>query len=109
MPPACDVASARLPWFLNGSLDPEEQQEVRGHLAGCDPCRSALAEARLALAAHASHLPPAAIVDLALSGRAETVSPEVTRRHTRSCRACAGEIEMARASFRLEGSAGRRS
>jgi uncharacterized membrane protein YkvA (DUF1232 family) len=108
-PPACDDISARLPWFENRSLDPEEQRLVGDHLAGCGPCRSDLEDVRLALAARASHLPPSAIVGLALSGRTEAVSPEVTRRHTRSCRACAGEIEMARASVRLEGSAVRRA
>lgn len=28
-----------LPWFVNGSLSPEERQTVESHLAECTPCR----------------------------------------------------------------------
>ena len=105
MPPTCEDVSARLPWFENRSLDPEEQRLAGDHLAGCGPCRSDLEEVRLALAAHASHLPAVAIAGLALSGRAETVPPGVARRHLRSCPACAGELDLARASVRLKRSA----
>ncbi len=103
MPPACKDVSARLPWFENRSLDPEEQRLVVDHLTGCGPCRSDLEEVRLALAAHLSHLPASAIADLAFSGRTETVPPGVTRRHLQSCPACAAELDLARASVRLEG------
>jgi predicted anti-sigma-YlaC factor YlaD len=38
----CDQAIERLPWLLNGSLEPAEREEVQGHLTTCAACREAL-------------------------------------------------------------------
>ena len=31
----CDRATELLPWLLNGTLEPEERQEVLEHVSGC--------------------------------------------------------------------------
>ena len=58
----CDEAIEHLPWLLNGTLEPEEQRQVREHLAGCAACSAALAETRAAGRIFAQHLPTESLV-----------------------------------------------
>jgi hypothetical protein len=37
-----DSANALLPWLINGTLEPEEEARVRGHLEQCSFCREEL-------------------------------------------------------------------
>jgi anti-sigma factor RsiW len=41
-----------LPWYLNGSLDPDEQAQVEQHLRGCVSCRAELESLRVLQAAY---------------------------------------------------------
>ena len=44
-PPVCrHLASALLPWYLNGALGPDRHAMVRDHVEGCDLCAVELAE-----------------------------------------------------------------
>lgn len=36
----CKYTSERLPWFANGTLGPDEHQQVRRHLIRCRACRA---------------------------------------------------------------------
>jgi hypothetical protein len=98
----CEKAIELLPWYLNGTLDDGETREVREHLAGCESCRQALEDTRLAWAVFDQHVPSDALVALAWGEEPEGYDPEVLERHLRSCPECAAELELVRTSRRLE-------
>ena len=98
----CDQVAELLPWYLNGTLDPREQGEVRVHLEGCTNCRRALDETRLAMRVYAQLIPSETLVALAWGEDPEGIDPGVLERHLESCPQCAAELEMARMSRRLE-------
>ncbi|HEV7516616.1 MAG TPA: zf-HC2 domain-containing protein [Thermoanaerobaculia bacterium] len=94
----CQEAIERLPWWLNGSLEPAERREVEAHLAGCASCRQALEETRLAWEVFAEHVPTEALVAYADDERPPGLDPDLFERHLADCPQCAAELEMARAS-----------
>jgi tetratricopeptide (TPR) repeat protein len=49
----CERLEARLVDLCDGALDADERAPLDAHLAGCAPCRAALEETRLLLAAYA--------------------------------------------------------
>lgn len=98
----CETAIELLPWYLNGTLDDQEQRDVRTHLAGCDRCRRALEETRLAWRIYDQHVPAEALVALAWGETPEGYDPAVLERHLRSCPECAAELELVRTSRALE-------
>lgn len=98
----CETATELLPWYLNGTLDESERREVRGHLAGCEACRKALEDTRLAWTIYDQHIPSEALVALAWGESPDGYDPEVLERHLQSCPACAAELELVRTSRRLE-------
>ncbi|MFL6234995.1 MAG: zf-HC2 domain-containing protein [Thermoanaerobaculia bacterium] len=98
----CDQAIERLPWLLNGSLEPAELEEVQGHLTTCAACREALAETRKAWKIFGQHLPPEALVAMAYAETPEGIDSALAERHLASCPECAAELELARMSRRLE-------
>jgi hypothetical protein len=100
----CDEAIERLPWLLNGTLEPEEREQVRAHLAGCPACRQAWDDTRLAWEVFDQHLPPQVLLALASDQRAEGASGidrGLAERHLAECPRCAAEVEMVRASRAL--------
>jgi Putative zinc-finger len=94
----CQEAIERLPWWLNGSLEPEERREVDEHLAGCATCREALEETRLAWTVFAQHLPTEALVAMAADEPVPGIAPEILAEHLAECPQCAAELELARSS-----------
>ena len=94
----CQEAIERLPWWLNGSLEPAERREVDDHLAGCASCREALGETRLAWEVYAQHIPTEALVAYADDEQPPGIDPGLFERHLAECPQCAAELEMARAS-----------
>jgi hypothetical protein len=98
----CDEATARLPWYLNGTLDEKERREVHDHLTGCERCRQALEDTRLAWRVFDQHVPAEALVALAWGETPEGLDPGVLDRHLQTCPQCAAELEMVRTSRRLE-------
>lgn len=98
----CETAIELLPWYLNGTLDESESREVREHLAGCEACRKALEDTRLAWTIYDQHIPSEALVALAWGESPEGYDPDLLERHLRSCPDCAAELELVRTSRRLE-------
>ncbi len=98
----CETAIELLPWYLNGTLEEQEQRDVREHLAGCERCRQALAETRLAWRIYDQHLPTEALVALAWGEKPEGQDPSVVERHLQSCPQCSAELELVRTSRALE-------
>jgi hypothetical protein len=98
----CDQAIELLPWYLNGTLDAGEREEVRKHLTACERCRQALAETRQAWSVFAQHIPSQDLVALAWGQTPSGIDPAAAEEHLASCAACAAELEMARMSRRLE-------
>ncbi|HEV7667832.1 MAG TPA: zf-HC2 domain-containing protein [Thermoanaerobaculia bacterium] len=97
----CDEVVQRLPWFLNGSLAPEEQSEIRAHLTDCAACRSALAETRIGYRIFSAHVPSEALVDYAWDRTPEGLDSGLVERHLEDCAECAAELELIRTSRRL--------
>lgn len=97
----CDEVVQRLPWFLNGSLAPEEQGEIRGHLADCAACRAALAETRIGYRIFSAHVPADALVNYAWDRTPEGLDSGLVERHLEDCPECAAELELIRTSRRL--------
>ncbi len=97
----CDEVVQRLPWFLNGSLGPEERSEIRGHLADCAACRAALAETRIGYRIFSAHVPSEALVDYAWDRTPEGLDSGLVERHLEDCPECAAELELIRTSRRL--------
>ena len=98
----CDQAIERLPWLLNGSLEPAEREEVQGHLTTCAACREALAETREAWKIFGQHLPSETLVAMAYGEAPEGIDSALAERHLASCPECAAELELARVSRSLE-------
>jgi hypothetical protein len=98
----CDQAIEILPWYLNGTLDAGEREEVRNHLATCERCRQALADTRQAWTVFAQHIPTQDLVALAWGQPPSGIDPAAAEEHLASCAECAAELEMVRMSRRLE-------
>jgi len=96
----CDHAIELLPWFLNGTLAPEERREVAAHAASCERCAAALAGTRAAWEVFAQHVPAADLVAYA-ADEPTAVDGRTVERHLAGCPQCAAELEMARASRAL--------
>ncbi len=97
----CDEAIERLPWYLNGSLDPTERAEIHGHLADCVACRAALEETRLGYRIFSAHVPSEALVDYAWDRTPEGLDSGLIERHLEDCAECSAELELIRTSRRL--------
>jgi hypothetical protein len=101
----CETAIQLLPWHLNGTLDGNERREVREHLAGCESCRQALEDTRLAWQVYDQHIPSEALVAMAWGESPEGYDPDaadILQRHLQSCPECAADFELARTSRGLE-------
>jgi Putative zinc-finger len=94
---SCETALERLPWLLNGTLEPEERKAVLEHLAGCDGCRAALADTRFAWQVFAEHLPVADLI-AAAAGEPTATPRELFESHLAECTQCAADLETARSS-----------
>jgi hypothetical protein len=87
-----------LPWLLNGTLSTAEQAEVRAHLAACATCRAERGETVFAYRANAAHVPAAVLADYAFERPLVGFDPDLLRQHLATCRECAEQLELARAS-----------
>ena len=97
----CDAVVERLPWYLNGSLDPEEHAAIREHLEGCPACRAELAATADAGRLFGVHPSTETLVALAFGdlGPEEEAAVE---RHLAHCEPCRAERVPAEASAARE-------
>jgi predicted anti-sigma-YlaC factor YlaD len=98
----CEDTAELLPWFLNGTLAADQQQDVRDHLAQCDKCRQEMDETLFAHAVYRQHVPAEALIDHAFGRPVQAVGLELLEQHLQTCRECAEQYRMARESRRLE-------
>jgi anti-sigma factor RsiW len=98
----CEHSIELLPWLLNGTLEPQEREEVRQHLRTCERCRQALPETQAAWRLFDEHLPTETLIALAYGETPDGLDPAAVERHLASCPQCAADLELARMSRRLE-------
>jgi anti-sigma factor RsiW len=96
------VVRELLPWYLTGTLDPDEAAAFRDHLAGCAECREEAEiheKIRSEIARHGKafledHPSAERLVD-AVSGALAAEDEAAVRRHLALCDACAREASWA--------------
>jgi len=96
----CTTVSELLPWLLNGTLDPEQRQDLDKHLAGCLSCRAGLGDVAESWELFASHPPPALLIAWAV--REKTVDEEDLAEHVAQCSACNEEVGLIQQSQSLD-------
>jgi anti-sigma factor RsiW len=94
----CNDAIERLPWLLNGTLDPEERRQVMEHVTGCPACKAALADTREAWHLFAQHAPAADLIAYAAGETPGGIDRELLEEHLASCPQCAADLELVRTS-----------
>lgn len=97
----CERVTEILPWFLNGSLDPSEQQMAREHLAQCNQCRKELQQAAFAGAAHQQHIPEQMLVDYAYDRVTDDPDRLLVETHLEFCKDCSEQLALVQTSRRL--------
>jgi len=98
----CHDVGELIPWYLNGTLDAAQAQPVREHLASCPACRKEAAEARATLVVLSAHLSSADLVEMAWGRPPAAVGADLAERHLAQCAACRADLDLLRASRRLE-------
>ncbi len=94
----CSSVSEFLPWYLNGTLEPDERRQVREHLGSCPRCAAELGATRDVFGIHGSHLPSSVLVDHAFGRSPAEMPAELVERHLAACARCREELEMVRDS-----------
>lgn len=97
----CDAVVERLPWFLNGSLDPEERAAIREHLEGCPACRAERAATADAGRLFGVHPSTGSLVALAF-GDLDPETAAALERHLAECAPCRAERALAEDSAACE-------
>ncbi|MCP4655485.1 MAG: zf-HC2 domain-containing protein [bacterium] len=93
----CQDAIELLPWLLNGSLDDDERQALRDHLAACESCRSELEQTTRAWEVFAQHVPSLALAEYAEGLEPGELDRERIEQHLALCPSCRQELEWATA------------
>ncbi len=90
----CASVAELLPWYLNGTLEPEKASFIEAHLEACRACRQEHRDTALAAAAYAAHPSAIALVDHAFHRLAFGKERDQVERHLRFCPACAEEVAL---------------
>src|SRR5262245_56369790 len=98
----CQRVTEILPWLLNDTLEAAEGQAVRAHLAQCAACQRELKDTLFAASVFHQHVPTEALVSYAFDRPSLAAERELIERHLSDCQSCAAELELVRASRRLE-------
>lgn len=99
----CETVNELLPWYLNGSLSPDERAPgertlVREHLADCESCRRELEATRQAARIYLAHPSAETLVDRAYGRPIVGFSVDLIDEHVASCSNCAEELALIRQS-----------
>ena len=88
----CEDVSLALPWYLNGTLGPEEQARITEHLQDCESCRKELEETLWLTRAMAEHVSHQELIDLVH----QKPSPNriAVERHVAVCSRCADKKQL---------------
>lgn len=92
----CADIAELLPFYLNGTLEPERARRVRDHLAACAVCRREEIDARAARDLFAGHLPVGLLLDYALHEPLPGRSLRVVESHLAVCGRCSQEVATVR-------------
>lgn len=88
-----DTTRELLPWLLNGTLEPQEREDLRTHLKDCEDCRRELEETRQAMDVFQQHVPAGDLIAHA-EGREAELPQSVVDAHLESCPECAEELTL---------------
>ncbi len=97
----CAVVEERLPWLLNGTLDPEERADMLQHVRNCSSCRGALSASHETGMAADTHLPIDTLLDLADGLTLGSDDQRLAAAHLDACDQCAEELRALSAGFVL--------
>jgi hypothetical protein len=92
--PRCAEVEERLPWLLNGTLEPAARERVLSHVRACAGCRQALAECHEAGLAADTHLSIDMLLDLADGRSLGGPDQRLAAAHLDACDRCAGELRV---------------
>lgn len=97
----CKLIAEILPWYLNGTLAPDAQQQTQAHLARCPQCQRELQATVEAVHIYSQHAPEEALLDYAFNQPLAASQRALLERHLATCAACAEQLELVRESCRL--------
>lgn len=94
----CAAAAELFPWYLNGTLAPDESASIEAHLESCPRCRQEHRETAFAAAAYNAH--PSAEQLVRYAFHEVSLGPQRTllEDHLRGCSSCAEELRLVEAS-----------
>lgn len=93
----CTAVSETLPWLLNGSLSPKEEQSVLQHLENCDACRQAFHDTAWVQQMSQTHPPAQDLALVTLGAEPVVLDRQSVIDHLAECVSCQAEVEMIRA------------
>lgn len=90
----CDRTIELLPWYLNGTLDESDTDEVRQHLRNCHSCAAELRATAEAAALVDSHPAPESLIASVLGEPDSRLSHEQLENHVFACATCREELRL---------------
>jgi anti-sigma factor RsiW len=91
----CNTTIESFPWFLNGTVDPEEATRIREHLKECSACRGDLQDTHFAWLVFGAHPGPEDLTALALElDELPGERKALLEAHLGSCDTCREEWRM---------------
>src|SRR5687767_7396393 len=98
----CERVAELLPWLKNRTLEGAEHRLVSEHLAHCGECQRESVETTFAWSVYQQHVPSRFLVDLAYDHPVVAAQRDLFDRHLSACPDCAEQLDLVRASRRLE-------
>lgn len=91
----CEEVRELLPWHVAGTLGPEEERAVAGHLASCPACREELAATERVARIASFHVPTVVLTAYAFGEEDVGLDRGVVERHLVHCPSCREELALA--------------
>ena len=90
----CATAAELFPWYLNGTLSPEEAEDLEAHLETCPKCRQEHRETAFAAATYNAHPTSEQLVRYAFHELAMGSERSLLEDHLKFCSTCADEVAL---------------